>query len=643
VKLNHTLRLTLLAFSVISWAGAQTVDLRILDTTDVHAHIVPYDYYQDAPSDQFGLAKTASLIGAAKEEVPNVLLFDNGDTIQGNPFADYKARVDVLEEGETHPVYAALNLLQYDAGTLGNHEFNYGLPFLERSMAGAEFPIVNANVYRDDGDNNAQNDELAYEPYVLLEREVVDAAGNTYPLTVGVIGFVTPQIMVWDKSHLEGEVITEDIVASARKYVPELKEAGADVVVALAHSGFGDETHEEGAENVARHLTQVEGVDAVIFGHEHGLFPSEDYADVPGVNVEKGTVNGVPMVMAGSWGSHLGVIDLTLERQGESWEVVDAQAEARPIHDAEAEEALVEADQEVVAAVEEAHQGTLKYIRSRVAQTEAPITSYFAQVLDDPSVQIVNQAQTWYTERAVQGTEYEGLPILSAAAPFKAGGRGGADYYTDIPEGELAVKNVADLYIYPNTLKVVKLNGAQLKEWLERSAGQFNQIDPGGPPNQPLLNEDFRSYNYDVIDGVTYEIDVTQPSKYDADGNLVNENAERIKNLRYQGEPVTADQEFLVATNNYRASGGGSFPGLDGSTIVIDSPDENRQILIDYLTQTETVNPSADQNWTFAPVPGEVTATFESSVDAEAHLPEEVDITLLEPSGEGFGTYQITL
>jgi 2',3'-cyclic-nucleotide 2'-phosphodiesterase/3'-nucleotidase len=261
--------------------------------------------------------------------------------------------------------------------------------------------------------------------------------------------------------------------------------------------------------------------------------------------------------------------------------------------------------------------------------------------MDDPSVQIVNQAQTWYTERAVEGTEYEGLPILSAAAPFKAGGRGGAEYYTDIPAGTLAVKNVADLYIYPNTLKVVKLTGAQVKEWLERSAGQFNRITPGNP-NQPLLNEDFRSYNFDVIDGVNYEIDLSQPSKYDADGNLINENAERIVNLEYNGEPVTGDQEFLVATNNYRASGGGAFPGLDGSNIVIDSPDENRQIIIDYLTETETVNPSADDNWSFTDLPGDVTATFESAAAAQEALPEDAPVTFAGPSGEGFGTYQIT-
>lgn len=632
-------RLVCLLGLTLPLASAQQATLRVLGTTDIHGHIVPYDYYQDAETDAFGLAKTASLIAAARAEADNTLLFDNGDLLQGNPFADYKAKIDPVEAGETHPIYAAMNELGYDAGVLGNHEFNYGLGFLKAALPGAAFPTVVANVYRDDGDEDPSNDELAYEPYVVLEREVTAEDGETYPLKVGVIGFVTPQITVWDRANLEGRLITKDIIASAERYVPELKAAGADVVVALSHSGFGEETYEEGAENASRFLTEIDGIDAVIFGHEHGVFPSDAFAEVPGVDVEAGTLNGVPMVMAGAWGDHLGVIDLTLERGAEGWTVAGGRAEARPIYDAEAEQALVETDPAVVAAVADAHEGTLEYIRSEVAETETPITSYFAQVFDDPSVQIVNQAQTWYVERAVAGTELDGLPILSAAAPFKAGGRGGAEYYTDIPAGTLAVKNVADLYLYPNTLKVVRLTGAQVKEWLERSAGQFNRITESG---QPLLNPDFRSYNFDVIDGVTYEIDVSQPSRYDADGNVINEGAERIVNLEFEGEPIAGDQEFLVATNNYRASGGGSFPNLDGSTVVLDSPDENRQILIDYLSEMGTVRASADRNWTFTDLPGEVAATFESAAAAQDAIPEGAPITFVEPSSAGFGVYEMT-
>ena len=625
----------LLGLALLPLASAQTAELRLLETTDIHTNIVPYDYYQDAETDAFGLAKTATLIKAARDEAPNSLLFDNGDLIQGTPLGDYKAKVDVLEEGEIHPVYQAMNLLSYDAANIGNHEFNYGLEFLNRALAGADFPYVNANVYKADGTTNY------FKPYLILDRKITDTAGQTHTLKVGVIGFVPPQIMTWDKSNLDGKVVTKDIVETAQKFVPEMKEAGAEIIVAVPHSGFEAGERQGMDENAVGYLSEVEGIDAILFGHAHSVFPSEQFADYSGADLEKGTINGVPSVMPGFWGDHLGVIDLTLTRQNGSWAVTDSSAEARPIFDAENEKALVDADPEIIEAVAEAHQGTLDYIRSEVAETQAPITSYFAQVLDDPSVQLVNQAQTWYTEQAVQGTEYEGLPILSAAAPFKAGARGGADYYTNIPAGKLAIKNVADLYIYPNTLKVVKLMGSGVREWLERSAGQFNQLQPGNP-DQPLLNDDFRSYNYDVIDGVTYQIDLSQPSKYDADGNLVDENASRIVNLKYNGKPVTDDQEFLVATNNYRASGGGAFPGLDGSNIVIDSPDENRQVLIDYLAAEKSVNPSADDNWSFSELPGEVTATFESAAAAQSAIPQDADVTFEGPSAEGFGRYEIT-
>ena len=625
----------LLGLALLPLASAQTAELRLLETTDIHTNIVPYDYYQDAETDAFGLAKTATLIRAARNEAPNSLLFDNGDLIQGTPLGDYKAKIDVLEAGEIHPVYQAMNLLDYDAANIGNHEFNYGLDFLNRALSGADFPYVNANVYKADGKTNY------FEPYIILDRKITDTAGKTHTLKVGVIGFVPPQIMTWDKSNLAGKVVTKDIVETAQKFVPEMRQAGADLIVAVPHSGFEAGERQGMDENAVGYLSEVKGIDAILFGHAHSVFPSEQFADYPGADLAKGTINGVPSVMPGFWGDHLGVIDLTLTRQNGSWTVTDSSTEARPIYDAENEKALVDADPEIVNAVAEAHQGTLDYIRSEVAETQAPITSFFAQVLDDPSVQLVNQAQTWYTQRAVQGTQYEGLPVLSAAAPFKAGGRGGADYYTNIPAGKLAIKNVADLYIYPNTLKVVKLTGAEVREWLERSAGQFNQIQ-AGQPDQPLLNEDFRSYNYDVIDGVSYQIDLSQPSRYDADGNLVNENASRIVNLKYNGQLVTDDQEFLVATNNYRASGGGAFPGLDGSSIVIDSPDENRQVLIDYLAAEGSVNPSADGNWSFADLPGKVTATFESAAAAQDAIPQNANVTFEGPSAEGFGTYEIT-
>ena len=278
----------LLGLALLPLASAQTAELRLLETTDVHTNIVPYDYYQDAETDAFGLAKTATLIKAARDEAPNSLLFDNGDLIQGTPLGDYKARIDVLEAGETHPVYQAMNLLDYDAANIGNHEFNYGLDFLNRALAGADFPYVNANVYKADGKTNY------FKPYIILDRKITDTTGATHTLKVGVIGFVPPQIMTWDKSNLDGNVVAKDIVETAQKFVPEMKRAGADLIVAVPHSGFEAGERQGMDENAVGYLSEVEGIDAILFGHAHSVFPSEQFADYPGADLEKGTIDGVP-------------------------------------------------------------------------------------------------------------------------------------------------------------------------------------------------------------------------------------------------------------------------------------------------------------------------------------------------------------
>jgi 2',3'-cyclic-nucleotide 2'-phosphodiesterase / 3'-nucleotidase len=459
---------------------------------------------------------------------------------------------------------------------------------------------------------------------------------------VGVIGFVPPQIMQWDKANLEGKVIAKDIVETANKFVPEMKEAGADIIVAIPHSGIGSMTSEGMEENATYDLSKVEGINAILFGHSHGVFPSQSYEGIEGVDLTKGTINGVPSVMPGSWGDHLGLVDLELEFKDGEWAVTGSQSSTRSILNEEGT-AAVEADQEILDAVKTEHEATIDWVRSAVGETTAPINSYFAQVKDDPSIQIVTNAQKWYVEKFIKGTEYNGIPVLSAGAPFKAGTRSNPDYYTDIPAGELAIKNVSDLYLYPNTLQAVLITGADVKEWLEMSAGQFNQIDPSISEEQSLVNGDYRSYNFDVIDGVTYEIDVTEPVKYGTDGKIVNESANRIKNLMFDGKPIDPDQQFIVATNNYRASGGGHFPGIDGSNIIIKSPDENRNVIIDYIMEMGTINPEADGNWTFAPVHGKANVVFASSVKAQNHIKDASTYKFLGAQEDGFGKYSIKL
>jgi 2',3'-cyclic-nucleotide 2'-phosphodiesterase/3'-nucleotidase len=636
------LLLTLAAVLALAAPAAAEVNvkLRLLETADIHVHVLNYDYYRDREDDGFGLSRTATLIRQARAEVANSLLIDNGDSIQGNPLGDFVARVRGLKAGEVHPVYRVLNLLGYDAGNLGNHEFNYGLDFLGTSLAGVKHPVVSANIFHPDGQRNF------FTPYVILDRKLKDETGAEHPIRIGVIGFVPPQIMQWDRVNLQDKVITKDIVDTAQLFVPEMRAKGADLVVAVPHSGINARERQGMDENAVYYLARVPGIDAILSGHAHLVFPSDTFKNIAGVDLAKGTIHGIPTAMPGFWGSHLGVIDMALKRDdaGE-WHVADATASVRAVFRMEGRTrvAAVANDPEVVAAVTAEHEGTLAYVRAAVGKTSAPIYSYFALVQDDPSIQIVTDAQTHYIKTLLKGGQYESLAILSAGAPFKAGGRGGADYYTDIAAGDIAIKNVADLYLYPNTVQAVVVTGEGVREWLEMSAGIFNHIDPAKGDGQALVNTGFPSFNYDVIDGVTYKIDVTKPRRYDNDGKVIDAASRRIVDLRFKGQPIDPAQRFVVVTNNYRASGGGKFPGLDGKNIIVEAPEENREALVEYIRSLGTVNPSADGNWSFAAASPPVSVVFDSSPAAEKFLAAHPRVSKLGPGETGFTRYGLKL
>ncbi|MEM7500534.1 MAG: bifunctional 2',3'-cyclic-nucleotide 2'-phosphodiesterase/3'-nucleotidase [Pseudomonadota bacterium] len=629
------------AFSV----RAETVQLRVVETADIHVHVMDYDYFQDRPTVTAGLVRTATLIEDVRSEVENSVLVDNGDLLQGNPLGDFIARRRGLADGQVHPVYKAMNLLDYAVANVGNHEFNYGLPFLEESTNDANFPYISANVFHDDGDNDPTNDRPYFDQYLIVDDVLRGADGTEHAIRIGYIGFVPPQILQWDLSHLKGRVVAHDIVDTARRLVPRMREEGADIVIAIPHSGIGRLERHGMEENATYHLSTVPGIDALMFGHSHRVFPSDAYGNMPGVDVEKGTINGVPATMPGFWGSHVGYVDLELAVSADGvWRVVDGRGSVRSIFERRdgQDRPLVERHAGVDAAVLDDHEAAVDYVRTAVGELRAPIASYFALVQDDPSVQIVTDAQKQYVERLILGTEYEGTPVLSASAPFKTGGRSG-DSFTAIPRGEIALKHIADLYIYPNTVRAVLMSGGEVREWLEMSAGLFNEIDPRRSEPQELINPRFPSFNFDVIDGVSYSIDLSQPARYDRDGALLNPDSRRIVDLRYAGEPIRTDQTFIVATNNYRAGGGGGFPGMTGANIVIEAPDTNRDVLAAYILERESIDPTADGNWRFASLKGNPDVRFTSSVRGAAALAPESAIQFLETNDEGLGRYRIRL
>jgi 2',3'-cyclic-nucleotide 2'-phosphodiesterase/3'-nucleotidase len=586
--------------------------VRILATTDLHAQILPYDYFADRPLHRIGLGGAATLIADLRADAANTLLFDNGDFLQGSPLGDFIAEVDGLADGRAHPMIAAMNALDYDAATLGNHEFNYGLDFLRRSIKDARFPLVCANAVLQKG-RRPQDDLTLCPPFVLLDRQVTDGAGQPHPLRIGVIGLLPPQIAVWDATHLRGRLQTRDIIQTARRFIPLMRKAGADLVVALCHSGIGPLCHRPGSENAATALAALPGVDALVMGHSHLVFPSPDFAAIPQADVPSGLLCGKPAVMAGRFGSHLGVIDLMLIRNPSGWSVRQARAEAVRVPPGASPASRV-----VCAVVAAEHEATLRHIRRRIGRTTVPLNSFFAALPGNAALNLVAEAQRHHVVQALRGTRHADLPVLSAVSPFKMGGRGGAGFYTDVPAGDLAIRNIADIYGFPNLICAMQVTGADLAQWLERSAAKFNRLMPGDR-DQMLLNPAMPATEFDVIDGLSWAVDLAQPARFAPEGHLVDAAAARITDLRYQGRPVAPGDRFTVATNSYRASSGTAFPGATDDHVIFTGPLTNRDVLQRYVEERGTVTPETQPHWRFLPMPG-TAALFDTARRAALHL-----------------------
>jgi len=634
--------------------------LAILETTDIHANVVGYDYFRLAADPSLGLDRTATLIAQARREFPNTVLLDNGDTIQGSALGDYQAVVAPVKCGELLGVHKAMKGLGYDGGSVGNHDFNYGLAFLgqvtgsrfdvpgiarpAKACPGPGFPVVLANVY------GVRTHKPLFAPYRIVEKRVraEDAHGRPVEATVkvGIIGFTTPTILSWDKRWLEGRVVTEGVVETARRYIPEMRRKGADVIVAISHGGLDAAPYSPTMENGNYYLAQVPGIDALLMGHAHQLFPNPASTvaqfNLPHVDKVRGTVFGVPAVMANLWGKNLGVIRFELRHDGKGWRIERDRTVVETRSTQQADKSYVDADPAVMDLVRAEHDATIRWVKTPVGSTDFRMSTYFADVGDPSAIQVVNEAQAAYVRDYVKANlpQYADVPVLSVSAAFKTGAAGPADY-TDVPAGSLALNNAADLYLYPNALYAVKVDGAGLKAWLEKAAYRFNTIDPAADRPQELVNTGFPGYNFDTVTdaGLRYEIDVTQPP------------GQRIRNLQWQGKPVAADQAFLVATNNYRASGGGNFPGLDGSRTVIASPDMNRDVLIAYVRKQQKLTRTADgsaRSWRFAKVatagpvvfhapPGKVDLARAAGLDNVAELQAD------DGQGKGLALYVIDL
>jgi 2',3'-cyclic-nucleotide 2'-phosphodiesterase/3'-nucleotidase len=611
--------------------------LRILATTDLHAHLLPFNYYADRRDDGVGLAALAALIERARADCPNTLLVDNGDTLQGAPLAD-AALSELMPHGEPHPMIAAMNALGYDAATLGNHDFDFGLEALDRALKTARYPLVLANVSRLDRG-------WPIKRHVILARTMVDEAGALHQLRIGITGATPPQVMRWARTHLDGRLCVTDILSAVRREVAIMRAAGVDLVIVLAHTGLGHDDDPAEGENVGRLLARLDGVDAVVAGHTHRVFPR------PGDPT--GLIEGTPLVQPGFWGSHLGRIDLDLHptdaATGPRWAVAASGVALTPISDASSEDrALLRGRLRRIPGLRQkllrGHRLTRAYSARPLGRTAVPLETYFSLVAPCAATQVIADAQRAAVAHLIaERDDLAALPLISSCTPFKSGGRGGPFHYTDVPVGAVLLRHAADLYGYVNGLVLLKATGARLRDWLERSASAFHRIEPGqGAAPQPLLDRSFASYNFDRMDGLRYEIDLTQPARTNAEGDVIRPGPGRIRNLRLAcGLPVRDAAEYLIITNGYRAAGGGHFPSAQACEAVYTSADPVRGALVSHISaHKEPLMPAVEPSFSFTPLQG-TEVVLHTGPGACAH-PDRIRALGLVPDGvedDGFARF----
>lgn len=517
---------------------SRKVTLTLLSTTDIHGHLMPWDDYSSRPAN-LGLAKIATLVRQERAGASNVLLLDCGDTIQGTPLAYYFAR---KEAAAPNPTIAVMNAMHYDAMAIGNHEFNFGLHVFWKTKRESHFPWLAANLRE------------AYkpgEPGYIRPYIIRTVAG----VRIGIVGFVTPGVPRWEiPEHYRGYEF-EPIVEAGQRVIPQVRKQ-VDLVLVIMHSGL-DRDPDTGqplgpdqiaGENAAWELAeQVRGIDVIFFGHTHRELPEK-------------FIHGVLLAQAKNWGGSLARADIEMERDPQGhWQVSSKHSHTIPVTES------VAADPEISQLAEPYHQATQKYLDTPIATSEEALDGSTARYEDHPLVDLIHQVQMEY-----------GHADVSLATMFFPG--------VQIPAGPVTVRQIAALYIYENTLYTVAMTGAQLKDALEHAASFF----PAWPaPADTRLR--LPGYNSDSAEGVSYVADLTQPA------------GARICDLTYHGKPLDPGQKLRVAINNYRYTGGGGYSVYRDLPILYRSPEEIRELLIEYLSRTKKISARADGNWKIVP------------------------------------------
>ena len=539
---GSSLLVTLSPRPLASQRAPRRVELTIAATTDVHGRLRAWDYYAGAPDPAHSLAAAATIVDSARKANPDgVVLVEGGDILQGNPLLYVAARV---RPTPVHPVIAAMNVMRYDAAVLGNHEFNYGVPLLQKAIGQAGFPFVAANVLDAKGN-----------PWVAPMTMVVRRG-----VRVAIIGGTTPGSMVWDREHLKSAGLTvTDIVPAVRARVQEARRQKADVVVVLLHSGLDGAASYDSvstglpSENVAGRVPrEIDGIDVVVYGHSH-----RELVD--------STVNGALLMQPRNWAGSVALGTLALEKQGGRWAVV--RREGRAVRVAGHRE-----HPDVLAAMRGTHDATVAWVNEPVGRTATTWRADSARVVDMPITDLVNEVM-----RRSTGAD------LSATAAFTLD--------AGLDTGAITQAELSRLYPYDNTLRAVRISGAQLKAFLEHSARYYRSVGADGRAERGIVDNTVPGYNFDVVSGADYTIDLRQPV------------GQRITALTYRGKAVQPTDSFTMAVNNYRQGGGGGFSMLQGAPVVFDKDLDIRQLIIDEVRRVGTLDQAryATRNWHIEP------------------------------------------